>query len=279
MRTPFGRIQLTVRCTAARSARCAAFALGLVCFQWSAAVGQDDLSELMRAIKELQEQNRALMSRVETIEAERASRRPAHRPRSTRLFARPLTPPPKPLEQILLSPPKMGATTPPKPVLSPPPLLLPRSEPIPALRRTRVLVSPPKPRAPTVSPPSPRATQVQARPGSADKVNRLEQRVKELEDSKAAQEDATRAIIRDFPFHARGQDQRGGHARRHARGARKSNHQFPGFDHRQVRVEHGRIGPRGSGQQLDPRQSRIGVGRQHVRFRPHRPRYRLSHDR
>ncbi len=66
--------------------------LALSCSIWSAAAGQDGVAEMRRAIKEPQEQNRALARRLATLEAERGMRERAPRRRPARL----LVPPPKP---------------------------------------------------------------------------------------------------------------------------------------------------------------------------------------
>ena len=142
------RYRLTVRRFAARGVAALFMSLALSWSSWPAAAGQHDIVEIYRAIKELQEQNRALTRRLATLEAEleaeRAMDEQAPRPRPARLLV---------------------------------PLPTPMPAPMPALRR--------------------KIEQTQAQPRPVENLKPLEERVKELEDAKSAQEDATRSIIRD----------------------------------------------------------------------------------
>ncbi len=155
----------------ARACAVAVISLALCCSFASAPAAQTDIADLMRAIKELREQNRVLARRITTLEAERAEREPV---------------------------------PPPPPSLVPAPLHIPvlkrKIERPPEVRPARLRVPPAKPvrpLPPLVTRRMLKTKQAQARPPPATSRKRLEERVKELEDAKTAQEDATRAIIRD----------------------------------------------------------------------------------
>jgi hypothetical protein len=118
----------------------------------------DEIAEMKRAIEALQAQNRALAKRVETLEAEKSAREPvAQRERAQKK--------------------KEEAHGPPARVEG---------------KKQEPSNRPPEELQTARSPPN-----TEKSPPTAQEQQRLERRVRELEIAKAAQEDATRSIIRD----------------------------------------------------------------------------------
>jgi hypothetical protein len=132
-----------------------------LCLPINAAIAEDDIAELKRAIKELQAQNRELTTRVTTLEAGKTE--PGHNSKAE-----------KQKSQVT----KSEIEEKPK-------------APSPAIKATQV--------EPTTTvtplPPPPNVGSQAAAESQAREVLNLEHRVKDLELTQTAQEDATRSII------------------------------------------------------------------------------------
>jgi hypothetical protein len=129
------------------------------CFScWAAAASVDEIAEMKRAIEALQAQNRALAKRVETLEAEKSARESvAQRERAQ-----------KKKEEAYGQPTRAEG------------------------KKREPPERPPEEVQTARSPPN-----TETSPPTTQEQERLERRVRELEIAKAAQEDATRSIIRD----------------------------------------------------------------------------------
>jgi hypothetical protein len=131
---------------------------------------------MKRAIQELQAQNRALASRIATLEAERAESGRKSSQKPARLVIAPKT----------ASPQLSAMAMPPEPAKAA------RPEP------TKKSAEQPRTAPESARAASPSLAQKSAEPpAKVQMTESLEQRVSELEIAKAAQEDATRSIIRD----------------------------------------------------------------------------------